>query len=356
VRETFERGAEVLRELQEGVTLEEAIARRRAELRELLAPYDAVQLLGQLVFSEVPMDPDTYSESEHVGAAYAVELVAAEILLRAGREGAAAVTPAIDAHLLDPLRSLCRQAALLEAWRRSRVAGGFETAESAARGRAASHYLMIRGPGWPWQERETLRGLFGPDRFATQLRTVLGFDVEDAIACSEAVGELAQDRLEKHMASARDSAGEFEEDHPAYKWASTTLQGWQDAGPEDIRAFAITALWALNHVGDAVRFDADALAIAAGVKPAAASAFLSALSQKLGQPEDDWFRLAETVRLRPFVDLGPDGYLPTVVGNDLWALRGVLEKALVNDQTYTAYRGRWLEQRAAELLAEPLDD
>jgi hypothetical protein len=67
---------------------------------------------------------------------------------------------------------------------------------------------------------------------------VLGFDVEDAIACSEAVGELAQDRLEKHMASARDSAGEFREDHPAYTWASTTLQGWQDAGLEDIRAFA----------------------------------------------------------------------------------------------------------------------
>lgn len=118
------------------------------------------------MFSEVPIDPDTYVESEHLGAAYVVEMVAAEFLRRPGRAGTSEVTPAIDAHLLRPMRRLCQEAALLESWRRSRAAGGLSTAESAARGRAASHHLMVRGPGWPWQEHETLRGLFGAERFA----------------------------------------------------------------------------------------------------------------------------------------------------------------------------------------------
>ena len=354
VRETFERGAAIVEELQRGVTLEDALARRHRELRELLAPFDAVHLLGQLLFSEVPLDPETYRESEHVGAAYVVELVAAEFLLRPSRAGTAAVTPAIDAHILGHVRSLCGEAALLETWRRSQVAGGYATAESAARGRAASHHLMIRAPGWPWQEHETLRGLFGQNRFAAKLKSMLGFDVEDAIACSDAVGSLAHGRLEGHMRSARETVGDFGEEHPAYRWASETLQGWQHAGAEELRAMTMTALWALNHLGDAVVFDAAAIASAAGVAPAAAAGFLGALSLPFGQSEDDWFRLAEAVRLHPLIDVGDGGFLPTVAGNDLWALRGVLERALADDRAYSAHRGRWLEQRAAELLSGPL--
>jgi hypothetical protein len=34
----------------------------------------------------------------------------------------------------------------------------------------------------------------------------------------------------------------------------------------------VTALWAMNHVGDAVLLDGDSLATAAGIEPAAATA------------------------------------------------------------------------------------
>lgn len=354
VRETFDRGAALLAELRQGGTLEEAIDRRRTELRDLLAPFDAVHLLGQLVFSEVPLNPETYKESEHVGAAYVVEMVAAELITRTGRAGTSDVTPAIDAHVLSPARRLCQEAVLLESFRRMGAAGGFSSAETAARGRAATQHLMLRGPGWPWQEHQTLRGLFGSKRFADRLRSVLGFDVEDAIACSEAVSHLVVERLHDHMTSARETAPDFGEDHPAYRWASATLGGWQDAGPSELRAHAMTAVWALNHVGDALLLDGEALASAANIDKPAATAFLSALSHPTGQPDEDWFRVAETVRLRPFVDFGTDGFLPTVVGNDLWALRGVLEGALKDNDAYARHRGRWLEERAANVLATPL--
>jgi hypothetical protein len=354
VRDTFERGAALFAELQAGATLEEMIDRRQRELRELVSRFDAVHLLGQLVFSEAPMNPDTYSESEHAGAAYVVELVAAEFIVRPNRAGTSDITPAIDSHVLAPVRELCQEAALLESFRRMNAAGGLATAESSARASAAIHHLMLRGPGWPWQEHETLRGLFGPERVADRLRSTLGFDVDDAIACSEAVARLVGERLQAHMTSARATADHFDEQHPAYRWAAATLQGWQDAGPAELRAHAITALWAMNHLGDALLLSGDSLATAAEIDPAAATAFLSVLSQQMGQDDDDWFRRAEAIRHRPFIDFGTDGFLATVVGNELWALRGVFERELQNPEAYRRHRGRWLEETAATRLAQSL--
>lgn len=351
-RETFERGVKLFAELHEGTTLDEMIARRRRELRELLSRFDAVHLLGQLIFSEAPMSAETYSESEHAGAAYVVEMIAAELILRPGRAGTSAVTPAIEGHVLAPARELCHEAALLESFRRMNAAGGRDTAESLARARAASHHLMLRGPGWPWQEHDTLRGLFGPERFAGQLKTALGFDAEDAIACSEAVARLMGERAQEHMTSARETAGAFGPKHPAYQWATATLRGWQDAGPPELRAHAMTTIWAMNNLGDALLLSGDSLARTACVEPTAASAFLAALAQAPGQVDDDWFGLAESLRRCPFIDYGPDGFLPTVVGSDLWALRGVFEGALQNVEAYRRHRGRWLEETAATRLAK----
>jgi hypothetical protein len=140
----------------------------------------------------------------------------------------------------------------------------------------------------------------------------------------------------------------------AHRWATAALHSWEEAGPERARALAITALWALNCVGDVLLLDEDSLATAAAVDPAIAAAFLSKLSQAPGQADNDWFRMAEAVRFHPFIDYGADGYMPTVVGNELWALRGVFERALAKDDPYTRHRGRWLERRAGELLARPL--
>src|SRR4051812_21652798 len=76
VLRTFERGANVMRELQDGVSVEDAIERRHQALRDLIAPFDAVHLLGQVMLGELRMDPETYKESEAQGSAYVIEMVA----------------------------------------------------------------------------------------------------------------------------------------------------------------------------------------------------------------------------------------------------------------------------------------
>ncbi len=164
VLNVFETAEKLLPELQGGADLGEAISKRRAELRSLMAPFDAVHLLGQLSMSEMPLDADTYRETEHPGRSFVVELAAAELLTRTGRAGTSEHTPAIDARPLGEIRRLTHEAVLLESFRRYRSAGAFTSPEGAARGRAAMQNLMLRNPGWPWQEHGVLRGLFGEQR------------------------------------------------------------------------------------------------------------------------------------------------------------------------------------------------
>src|SRR6478672_3962006 len=178
-RRSLELGAKVINSLGKGADLEQEIASRRKALRDVLDPHDAVHLMGQLCMAESFIDPNTYAESEHPGSAYVIEMVAAELLKRDDRAGSREVNAI--ANVLGPIRDLTAEAAILESLRRQIKAGFWDGPEGAARGRAAAHHLYLRNPGWWWQEHETLRGLFGEERFASRLREKLGFDCEAAI-------------------------------------------------------------------------------------------------------------------------------------------------------------------------------
>lgn len=346
----METGMRVLKELADGANLDEAIAKRRKELREIIAPIDAVHLLGQLTITEGVMFPESYSESESSGQAYVIELVAAELLLRPNRAGTNVETPAIDAHILDPLRKLCQETASIESFRRHPDAETAGRAEGAARGRAATHHLFLRNPGWPWQEHETLRGLFGEERFAQRLQDELGFAVEEAILCSEALPDLFGPRAETHMAAARESSTEFGPKHPAYRWAEAVFDDKWKTAPAAEAALYIPGVWAMNRFGEALLITPNELAEAAGVDQEVATSYLSTLSLSFGQPDDGWFRLAECLRECPFIEVDPDTYMLTVPGADLWAIRPLFEGVLKSEKSYLSHRGKWLEQQAAELL------
>lgn len=349
---TLERGQVLYPELQAGNDLRENVQRRREELRNLIARFDAGHLLAQVSMGEAITDPDSYRESDHLGQAYVVELLAAELLCRPGRQGTEAVTPPIDGRVLDEIRRLIQEAVLLETFRRHRAAGAKESPEGDARGRAATQNLMLRNPGWPWQEHDLLRGLFGEQRFAAALRKALGFDADQAIQLTSAALTLMTHRVHEHMSSAREGAASFDSNHPAHRWASTVFDAsrWQQA-PEEQQALYIPFLWAMNHVGDSLVITPAALGEEAQIDATASGGLLQSLAVGFGQnPTEDWFAAAERVRYKPFAELEPDNYMLTVPGNDLWALRGLMESVLKTNKGYIRHRGSWLESRSAELL------
>lgn len=131
---------------------------------------------------------------------------------------------------------------MLESLRRQIRAGFWDGPEGAARGRAAAHHLYLRNPGWWWQEHETLRGLFGEERFASRLREKLGFDCEEAIRISDAVPDLNRDQLRDWMESARDDSREFAAGHPAHDWAEEVFDGKWKSDPVNAARF-IPVVW-----------------------------------------------------------------------------------------------------------------
>jgi hypothetical protein len=219
--QTFATADALLPELQSGADLREAVGKRRAELGALVELYDAMHLLAHVSLSEATLDADTYRESDNTGLAYVVELVAAQLLTRPGRAGSQEHSPPLDAHVTAEVRRLTHEAALLESFRRWRATGSSADPESAARGRAAMHHLMLRNPGWPWQEHGVLRGLFDDPRFAAALQEELGFTAEDAIQCTDALSLMLPRQLQEHLHAAGAPAKRFDERHPAFAWASS---------------------------------------------------------------------------------------------------------------------------------------
>jgi hypothetical protein len=320
------------------------------ELERIFAPYDAIHLLGQFAGSEWAFRrADEYVESEDPWAAYVVELAAAILVRRPSRGGELSVTPFIDARVLEPSRELLHEIIALEAFRRGKRALATESAAfGAARRRAAFQHLMVRAPGWTYQENAALSDLFKRSDLARQLREVLGFNATEAVACVEAVARLIPSHIEKLMDDAR--GGRLSE---ALAWADEVVSVREGAGPPAVRDAALASLWALTHVGDALCFTSEEISTAAKVPIAAAAAFMAALATGFGRADDDVFALAEAIRARPYLDLGDGSYFPTVAGNDTWALRAVLEAALAGD-AYSRHRGRWLERKAGERVAAAL--
>lgn len=349
IKGTFERAERLFPLLRAGRTPEELIREKADEATKLLARFDAVHVLAHVLMGEAMFDPDRYVESESRGVAYNVELATALLIARPSRRGTEDYTPAIEAHTLGPARESLGDMALLEGLRRYAKAGGYESPLGAARGRAATHHLMLRGPAWPWQENRLLTDLFGAQHIARRLEDALGFTAAVAVRCVEAVPKLISERMSRHMQGARDADHE-----PAYEWAAKALRGWQDApATEEFRRMAIKAVWALNHLGDALCFSPADLAQYADVDVSETEALLAALSASFGS-QLDLFAAAEHVRDHPYLDVGDGTFFCTVPGNDLWALRRLFEGTLAEGEQYQRHRGRWLERRASELLSGAL--
>lgn len=326
-----------------GFNLVAEIDQRERALASVLAPYDAVAMLGQLVQTEMAR-VDDYVESEHEGMAARLEIVAGVLSARAGRRGTREPSLPIGKDPLDRLRRLTTEIILLEGLRRFRSSGGFDGGPlGGARARAAVANLMLRNPGWVAQEESLLCSLFAP--FSDQLRAAIGFDADEAVACSSAATMAIQDQKYDHMVFDADRRAQV------FEWANAVMTGWQDRD-EPIRDVALDIMWALTHAGDATLLRHDELAERAGVASSVARAYLTALSTTFGQTGTT-FERAERIRYSPYLMVRPDAFFLTVPGNDLWTLRPFFESVLKSER-YSRWRGAWLEQQSMEMLSAAL--
>jgi hypothetical protein len=337
-----------------------AIEKRTAAIQDAAQDYDALHLLANFCFANLPSHPDKYVESEEEASAPQVELLAAILLQRKSREGSGKRLLPIGKEILDAVRQPLQELlGLLTFDGFSSALKGAENMEEAwVRARSSTHSLYLHAPGFHWQQKATIRALFCEGKTAEALKDALGFDAESGLACTEALEELINKHFAARGEQTRSAAQEAQQgkENNAVKWVKETFG--ERLSNEQVAAF-IAAAWTFHDWGNVLAFDPKEIAQQAEVTDEEAQGYLGALSIGFGEVDTRLRTGTEGIRLRPFIPAGDDRYQLSFPGNALWALQPLFEGTLKKAggktwQRYQSQRGSWVEKRAAELLGEVL--
>jgi hypothetical protein len=351
----------------------------KQEVVQVMSPFDAFDVLTNLLIANMPLDVETYRESTHEGMFVLVEYAGLLLLERPSREGddPERLRP-LDGPVIRELQTKLREMLSLSSFAAMHAMTSGDDARPRAidevRRQIVQRELFLRNPTYEWQERETLIGLFGGEVVAADLRASVGFDVEAALAFTKALWNIGFERfrqraeasreLEKHLAQSIERATrgeELEEQNfaPIAEFLSKEPKGRQK---RLIRNMAIGYAW--TRAGDAMQVTPSELAEATGRSDDVAAAFLDAFSLDFGQSPTFELRGSHPLRTHPIIRDGEGNYLCTYHGNVLFALRPRLEQALKPEagdpgttqrwERYNRVRRKYVEERAVSLLGEGL--
>ena len=317
---------------------EPAAMREVAELKrrigDLVDPHDPAPTIAYLAASSLIDFPLAWASVEHDVVEYVVAALLERPPGRGGDSAAAAADLQEALRIGEQVRNVTRNA---------RLRADLTAATALVRLAAGAEFddAFHRYPGYLSQGRKLIESCFASDGVvANALQDKLGFDGRQALAMERAF------------------TAEFARRYVRFLTAVFLALG--DPGPGDhVGAYMQACLGGADVLS--VAQTAPELAEAAAVPPKAAAAFLDAVSIAPGTLRGGLPLITgrNEVRRRPLVEVEPGSYLPTVLGNLLWALRPMLEGALRADSslwnTYQSARAAYVERATAELLCGALD-
>jgi hypothetical protein len=344
---------------------EEDIAAAVRRAQELMAPWDALDVLTWLRLGNLPMGED-YQESTHEGLLAIVELAGVILLERSGPQAVStdietAGTDEMPAHpgavaqlirdVTNELRQAIHAASVLF-WARSED----WSPETFVRWRTVEREVMLRNPGYPHIQIEHLRQLFSRPVPRQLVVDSLGFDIDDALAVIDVFEmRLAETMHQGFRAAAQAIDAARMSDDPRM------AQVRRQAGPrldEMIRLYAVAVVE--HQLGQRVALTVDEIASMAGRPRDAVGAVVRAFSQPFAgtdyspvQAVVDFLGGRNPWRLRPILDAGAGRYLAVDVGLMLFGIREVVEAAIpdADRPAYARAVAAWMEDVAVEALS-----
>jgi hypothetical protein len=363
---------EYWRELGEYLdSVPERIADLKGRLVAAMAPHDAFDVIANVLFANLPLDPETYRESTHEGLAAYAEYAALVLLERSDRRGTTERAP-IGKLEIDSWMPLLREIVGLSSLTESRrVTPDLPAQDSLSdiRRRIVTRELILRNPIYDWQEEATLQALFSDDRVRADIHDLAGFEIEDALAIVQAFTQIGFDRLRDR----REQALTFQEELSGAV-ERTRASGAPVEGETDEVTAALAALpareatkqietmaiaWIFYGTGDTFQVTLEQLAKHTGVDVGRVGSFLDLFSVEFGQPAfGPAFTGQHILRQRPVIRDGDGNHFCTYTGNLLFALRHQIEDVLKRDsaawERYNRVRKQYVEDSAVAFLQAAL--
>jgi hypothetical protein len=331
------------------------------QLRRQLEKLPCLQVLSALAVTTTFRDPDTYRESETRYSAIHVEYPAWIYLTASKRPlmtadilDSAAMQKVFD--LLDEIAAATQNYYTIQA---QIAAAAPATAEKDVLIRAKNWHLFVRSPSYEQHHRAQLEELFRP--FATALREVLGFGVDEALAAEGALMTLVNERINEINEKMVDTVNEWEERLRADPATidpeeQDFLERFRQSGDPSQAAMVTALTWAQTYWYTGFIVTPEELADHSGLGADVAGRILERFSTPFGQPPrpDAWPSVEDRLERAPLIDLGDGTWWVGLIFKLQWAIAPVLEAGLAQGRHWERYqkqRSRWLEDRAVALIA-----
>ncbi|MGA9885210.1 MAG: hypothetical protein WBQ34_15960 [Candidatus Acidiferrales bacterium] len=321
----------------------EQIEKDTAQLLGIVHKFNSLEILSQLWFANLTVDPNGYKEYLSESKPHVVEHLAAlelkdseyeihtlEMPDRGDIEGAQSL---LDSIFNSTLRHYVTENLNPEP---SRPLNRLEE----IRFQTIMHALVVRSPTYFDHWADILKGLFAADFVAEWMRETVGFDIEQALKCVDAINDLTSNKLDGRRKKGIDSAEELKKQVHEFKRTG------RFTGPSDLkdtvnmirnmrnkeasRAIrAVTVAWIFYELHDTCSFTSGEIAAQSGVPEPAAAAFLTLLSLRFGSTPKDYLipNPVNPLKLRPIINYSNKFFSPAT-HLLIWSLKPRIEACL----------------------------
>ena len=362
------------------ISLEKDIPQKAEQLRKQLNAYNSFDIIANISFINLSIDPEKYKEYEHEGLQFVVEYITLLCLMDDFSEGMNPLeqgTPDLQ-NIQNASKEILNNTLLYMAAKR--VSPNDLTPPApleAFQYHSFSRNLVVRNPGYSHHQIEVLRSLFSVEFVRNWMKRSLGFEIEDVFSFIEAIEKMMNRRMSERQKQALESEKQLRREVRLFRQGKLKNGEYPEHVLSELAKLSekkmlretkhLLTAWIFFGLGTAFSFTTEELAGESRKSVDVCKKFLDCFSIGFGEVPLDfiWPNPSHPLRLRPIVH--HDGhYLCPAISLLLWSVKNALEELLnpgllraVNKdgriwERYQKHRSDYLVSEGVKLISEIL--
>jgi hypothetical protein len=323
-------------------TLEKSIPQEAEQLRKQFRDYNSFDIIANVSFTNLFVDPEKYKEYAHEGLQFIVEYITLLCLMDDFSEGGNPLEqgpPDIKA-IQNAAREILSDTLLYMAAKRADPNNLTPpTPLETFQYHSFSRNLVVRNPGYSHHQIEILRNLYSFEPVKNWMRSSLGFEIEDVISFVEAIEKIMNGRISERRKQAIDSEKQLRREVRLFRKGKLKDGEYPEHVLSELAKLSekemfrkikyLLTTWIFFGLGTTFSFTAEELAEKSGKSVDICKKFLRCFSIGFGEVPQDfmWPSPTHPLRLRPIVHHN-GRYLCPATALLLWGTKTALEELL----------------------------